>query len=117
MKRFLAVPLVLVLAGAVAVISARAARRTEVKINVTEKGFVPATVKVKAGEPVTLAVTRKTTRTCATELVLKEYDIHQKLPLNETVRITFTPKTAGELVYACGMNMGKGTIVVQPAAR
>ena len=83
-----------------------------VAIAVTEDGFVPQEVHVAAGQPVTLAVTRKTDKTCATELVLKEYDINQKLPLNETVQIHFTPKQAGRLGYACGMDMYKGTIVV-----
>jgi plastocyanin domain-containing protein len=84
-----------------------------VAISVTEDGFEPNNVNVKANQPVTLNVTRKTDRTCATELVLKEYDINQKLPLNETVTITFTPTSTGQLTYACGMDMYKGTITVQ----
>lgn len=85
----------------------------QVRIAVTEKGFTPAVVTVKAGQPVTLLVTRKTDRTCATELVLREHGIDQKLPLNETVAIQFTPEQAGELHYACGMDMYRGTIVVK----
>jgi plastocyanin domain-containing protein len=84
-----------------------------VAISVTEEGFVPKEIHVKAGQPVTLAVTRKTERTCATELVLKEYAINQKLPMNETVEIKFTPTHAGQLTYACGMDMIKGHIVVE----
>lgn len=84
-----------------------------VAISVTEEGFVPKEIHVKAGQPVTLAVTRQTDRTCATELVLKEYGINRKLPLKETVRISFTPKNAGQLTYACGMDMFKGIITVE----
>jgi plastocyanin domain-containing protein len=84
-----------------------------IALSVTTNGFEPNQVRVKAGQPVTLAVTRKTDQTCATELVLKEYGINQKLPLNETVTIQFTPTQAGQLTYACGMNMFKGTIVVE----
>lgn len=86
---------------------------TEVTLYVTKKGFVPANVVVPAGKPVTLMVTRKTDRTCATGLVMKEKDINQELPLNETVSITFTPDHAGTLEYACPMDMLKGSITVQ----
>jgi plastocyanin domain-containing protein len=84
-----------------------------VAIRVTEEGFVPKEIRVKAGQPVTLAVTRKTERTCATELVLAEYHIDQKLPMNETVQIRFTPSKAGRLTYACDMDMIKGHIIVE----
>ena len=93
--------------------SADAAREQRVKIAVTEKGFVPAVVTVKAGRPVTLLVTRRTDRTCATELVLKTHGINEKLPLGKTVAIHFTPERPGTLDYACAMNMIKGKIVVK----
>src|SRR5205085_11447444 len=41
-----------------------------VAISVTEEGCVPASAPVAAGRPVTLVVTRKTTKTCANELVM-----------------------------------------------
>jgi plastocyanin domain-containing protein len=37
------------------------------------------------------------------------------LPLNEPVTIEFTPEEAGEVAFACGMNMLKGVVVVQSA--
>jgi plastocyanin domain-containing protein len=86
---------------------------TRVALSVTEDGFVPAEVKVPAGKPVTLVVTRKTDRTCATELVMKDHQINQPLPLGKPVEITFTPDHAGTITYACGMDMYKGTIVVE----
>ncbi len=84
-----------------------------IAITVTEKGFEPAEVKVAQGRPVTLRVTRKTDRTCAKEFVMSEQSIRKDLPLNEPVEITFTPDKAGELRYACGMDMIAGKIVVQ----
>jgi len=84
-----------------------------VRIAVTDKGFVPAVVTVQSGRPVTLLVTRRTGRTCATELVMKTHGIDEKLPLGKTVAITFTPEQAGTLEYACAMNMIKGRIVVK----
>jgi plastocyanin domain-containing protein len=93
--------------------SADAARDQRVKISVTEKGFVPAVVTVQAGRPVTLLVTRRTDRTCATGIVLKAHGIDEKLPLGKTVVIRFTPERAGELIYACPMDMYHGKIVVR----
>jgi plastocyanin domain-containing protein len=35
------------------------------------------------------------------------------LPLNEPVVVEFTPKTSAEIAFVCGMNMLRGTVVVQ----
>lgn len=84
-----------------------------IAITVTEDGFEPPIVTVAAGQPVKLIVTRKTTKTCATELVMKEHNINQPLPLDTPVEISFTPTQAGELTYACAMDMYKGKVVVK----
>jgi plastocyanin domain-containing protein len=84
-----------------------------VTMEVTSEGFVPAQVKVKANQPVKLVVTRKTARTCATEIVIKDLGINKPLPLNQPVEITFTPTKAGQLRYACAMNMIAGVIIVE----
>jgi plastocyanin domain-containing protein len=82
-------------------------------IEVTKDGFVPAEIKVKAGKPVKLVVTRKVERTCATEIVIKDQGINKPLPLNQPVEVTFTPSKAGKLRYACGMDMIAGVILVE----
>lgn len=85
-----------------------------VELAVTEKGFEPGAVKLKKGEPVKLVVTRKTDVTCATELVMEEYKIDAKLPLNTPVEIAFTPSQGGTLRYGCAMGkMIAGTFVVE----
>lgn len=84
-----------------------------VEIAVTSQGFVPAAAKVKAGRPVKLVVTRKTDRTCATEIVIKDYGVNQPLPLNQPVEVTLTPKKAGPVRYACGMDMIAGVLTVE----
>ncbi len=85
-----------------------------VVIRVTEEGYVPSPVTLKKGEPVTLEVTRTTERTCATEFILDEHDINEKLPVGETVTIRFTPNDAGELRYGCHMDkMISGRFYVQ----
>jgi len=84
-----------------------------IDLAVTEKGFEPTKMEVKKGEPVHLMVTRKTDKTCATELVIKDADLRKKLPLNEAVAFEFTPKKGGEIKYVCGMGMLEGVLLVQ----
>jgi len=85
-----------------------------VQMKVTDKGFEPATVTVKKGEPVTLVITRTTEKTCATDIVIDDYGINTKLPLNKAVTVTFTPKKAGDLQYGCAMGkMIGGVLKVQ----
>jgi plastocyanin domain-containing protein len=96
--------------------SSSTAGASKVQIAVTEKGFEPASVDVPAGKPVAIVVTRKTEQTCAKQIVLTMDDgkkIEKDLPLDTPVEIAATFSKAGKLGYACGMDMLKGTIVVQ----
>jgi len=115
-----AISIVIAFAVAVSGVSALAKGKEQKKapeqvvtMEVTGEGFVPAQVKVKAGQPVKLVVTRKTDRTCATEIVIKDFGINKPLPLNQPVEITFTPTKAGKLRYACAMDMIAGVIIVE----
>lgn len=82
-----------------------------ITMSVTDKGFEPAALKVKKGEPVTLVITRKTEKTCATEIVIDEHGVNTKLPLNKAVTVTFTPRKSGELKYGCGMGKMIGGVL------
>ena len=92
--------------------AAKAGGAKVVEMQVTPDGWVPDKVHVKAGEKVRLQITRKTDKTCATEIVIKELGINQPLPLNKMVTVEFTPKKAGQLKYACGMDMISGILFV-----
>jgi plastocyanin domain-containing protein len=83
-----------------------------VEVQVTEDGYVPAKIKANKGEKLRLVITRKTDRTCAKEIVIKDAGINTKLPLDKTVTVELTPKKSGELKYACGMDMITGIIFV-----
>jgi plastocyanin len=83
------------------------------EISVTSDGFVPARAKVKVGEPVTLVVTRKVARTCATDIVIKDYGINKPLPEGERVSVTITPQKPGPIRYACAMDMVSGELVAE----
>jgi plastocyanin domain-containing protein len=107
----LATALLLLLAGSPA--RATEASGRTVAITVTDDGWVPDRIEVKKGEPLTLVITRTTEHTCATEIVIKDYRINQKLPLNKAVTVKLTPSKTGEVRYACGMDMISGVLVVR----
>ena len=86
-----------------------------VEIRVTSSGFTPDNIAVPAAKPVTLVFTRKTESTCAKTIVIPidGKKIEKTLPLNEPVAVTVTFPKAGQVTYACSMDMVKGTLVVQ----
>jgi RND family efflux transporter MFP subunit len=84
-----------------------------VRITVSEKGFEPARVPLRAGAPMRLTFVRTTDATCATEIAIPALKIKRELPLNQPVAIDFTPEKPGEIAFACGMDMFTGTLVVQ----
>ena len=83
-----------------------------IEIAVIPEGFSPASVDVQAGVPIELVFTRKTDKTCATEVVVPSLKVKKALPLNEPVTIPITPQK-DEIAFACGMNMFKGKLVVK----
>jgi RND family efflux transporter MFP subunit len=83
------------------------------KVVVNEQGYEPARVTLRAGTPVRITFVRTTDKTCGTEVVFPSLNIKRALPLNEAVAIDFTPEKAGDLAFACGMNMLSGVVAVQ----
>ncbi len=75
------------------------------RMSVTERGFEPAELRVKKGEPLLLIVTRKTDETCATELRIQGTDIDVPLPLGKPVEVRWTPHKSGRTKYGCAMGM------------
>lgn len=96
-------------------ISASSLKGTEqrIPVTVTSKGFEPASIPVKVGQPVVLVVTRKTDHTCAKQFVIADRKIRKALPLNRPVEIRFTAAKPGPVHFACGMGMVGGTLLVQ----
>jgi plastocyanin domain-containing protein len=84
-----------------------------VEIRVEADGYHPARVEARAGEPITLVFTRTTDSACAEELVIAAHDIRRDLPKDQPVEVTFTPAETGEVTFACGMDMLRGTLVVR----
>ena len=85
----------------------------EAKVTVTEASFDPQRLTLRAGVPARVTFIRTSDKTCATSVVFASLNIRRDLPLNQPVTIEFTPDKAGEIAFACGMNMLRGTVVVQ----
>ena len=83
-----------------------------VEIVVDSSGFNPPVVYARRGKPITIVFTRTEEHTCATEVVIESEKIRKDLPMNAAIPLTFIPSKAGDIPFACAMNMVKGKITV-----
>ncbi len=87
--------------------------KNRVTVEVTQDGFVPKEIQAKVSQSITLVVTRKTDMTCAKQIVFADLGVEKELPMNQAVEVTVTPTKAGDLRFACGMDMIAGKLVVR----
>lgn len=87
----------------------------EVKVTV-KGGYSPDVIVVKQNQPVRLDFYRDETASCSEQVVFGDFGIARDLPAYKTTAIEFTPENAGEFTFACGMNMMRGKLVVEPAS-
>ncbi|MEO8193595.1 MAG: cupredoxin domain-containing protein [Gemmatimonadales bacterium] len=85
----------------------------EIRIMV-KGGYSPDVIVVKEGVPVKLDFYRDEAASCTEQVVFGDFGIARDLPAFKTTSIEFTPDKAGEFVFACGMNMVRGKLVVEP---
>jgi len=83
----------------------------EYKMVVTEKGYEPSILKVKANTPVTLKITRKTNATCARELTVPSQKLKVDLPLDKEVTVKLAALPKGEIKFGCAMDMMIGGVM------
>jgi len=83
-----------------------------VKVTVSDHGFVPSSIQAKRGQPLTLQFTRVSDQTCAKQVVFPELNLTKDLPLNATVTIQVPTDVARTLTFQCGMGMYKSAIVI-----
>ena len=83
------------------------------QVRITVKGgYSPDVITVKRGIPVKLDFYRDETASCTDTVIFGDFGIARALPAFETTSVEFTPEKAGEFVFACGMNMVRGKLVV-----
>ena len=86
----------------------------EIKVTV-KGGYSPDVIVVRQGVPVKLDFYRDETASCSEQVVFGDFGIARELAAFKTTSIEFTPDKAGEFTFACGMNMLRGKLIVEPA--
>ncbi len=85
----------------------------EIKVTV-KGGYAPDVIVVKQGKPVRLDFYRDETSSCTEQVVFGDFGIVRDLPAYKTTPVEFTLDKPGEFTFACGMNMVRGKLIVQP---
>jgi hypothetical protein len=84
-----------------------------VPVTVDEDGFHPDHIPALVGRPITLVVTRRAEKTCASAIVIAQENIRRDLTLNSPTMVTFIPEKPGDVHFACPTNEQSGEIAVQ----
>lgn len=84
-----------------------------IRVSVDGSGFSPSNFDLQKGVSTTITFVRTTDATCATSVVWPDFQINKKLPLNQPVSFSITPRKSGTSGFACGMNMLKGSVIVR----
>lgn len=113
-KIFSALSLSAALAVAPQIVSAHGKGKhvQNVTINVTSNGYSPATVTLKAGQPVHMTFVSKGGG-CANEIVIPALKKTISLKPGQKKALDFTPKKGQTIAFACSMKMFKGRAVAK----
>ena len=85
-----------------------------VRINVTDMGYEPAQVELKAGILAELVFNQQSKMACVAQVQAPDFNIPvTNLPFGQSTTLRFTPARGGTFRWACGMDMMKGTILVK----
>lgn len=83
----------------------------KITLSFKDANYYPQTVEVKEGLPVEITLDNSV-QGCYRTFVIKDFGV-QKFSRNPEDTITFTPMKKGTFIFACGMGMGTGTLVVE----
>jgi heme/copper-type cytochrome/quinol oxidase subunit 2 len=84
-----------------------------VKMMITPTGYSPNVIRVKKGVPVELEITNPTDNSCFSEFMMPDFSLNNVPIKTGTTKLTFTPDKIGEFTFHCGMNMYRGTVIVE----
>lgn len=80
---------------------------------IVEGGYSPEVIAIPYGKTTKITFVRRDPSSCLEEVVLGDFKIRKHLPFNQPVTVELTPHSKGEFIYACGMNMYHGKIIVK----
>ncbi|MBV7504716.1 cupredoxin domain-containing protein [Bacillus sp. sid0103] len=85
-----------------------------VKMKVMTQGYSPNVIRVKKGVPVELEINNPLdSSNCISTFMIPDFNINNVNLKTGTTNLTFTPDKTGEYTFSCGMQMFKGTIIVE----
>lgn len=80
---------------------------------VVKGGYSPATVVLKKGVPATINFDLKDSTACLSHVVFDQLGVDRDLTKQARTKIEIPTDQAGDLDFACGMNMFHGKVVVK----
>ncbi|HEY2422101.1 MAG TPA: cupredoxin domain-containing protein [Neobacillus sp.] len=85
----------------------------KVKMKVTPTGYSPNVIRVKKGVPVELEIDNPLENSCLSTFTMPDFNINNVNLKVGTTNLSFTPDKTGEYTFSCGMQMFKGSIIVE----
>jgi heme/copper-type cytochrome/quinol oxidase subunit 2 len=85
----------------------------KIKMKVTPTGYTPNVIRVKKGVPVELEIDNPLENSCLSTFTMPDFNINNVNLKVGTTNLSFTPDKTGEYTFSCGMQMFKGTIIVE----
>lgn len=85
----------------------------KIDMMVTPTGYSPNVIKVKKGVPVELNITNPGDNSCFSTFMMPDFNLNNVNLKAGTTKLTFTPDKEGKYTFTCGMNMFKGTVIVE----
>lgn len=82
-------------------------------IQVTSGGYSPEVLEVKKGNPVILNFQAASSLGCAGDLEIPDFGVRQSLAPDKTTPVKILPKSEGDFVIRCSMNMFTATLKVR----
>jgi len=77
-------------------------------------GYEPRAIQLQAGVPAQLIFTRTVESECSSQVKIPAFSVPvTDLPLNEPVAVEFTPTESGDFEFVCGMDMQRGSLLIQ----
>lgn len=80
---------------------------------VVKGGYSPETIILKKGVPATLNFKMKDSTACLSHVVFDELGVDRYLTKQKVTSINIPTDQAGDVDFACGMNMFHGKVVVK----
>lgn len=92
---------------------ANAAVANDVTLHITESGYTPGNITVKAGQPVTMKLVNDNGQGCIQSFTIPSLNIQKVVPVGSSDTLSFiAPNTPGQVPFMCSMGMYRGVINV-----